>query len=86
MKVKAYFSRKQPFYILGQSDMGDHESFDAYPVMIDEVTLANVRSIRRLILSMDALFAVSGAPEDCAVEEAATFEKEVRRIFKTKAQ
>jgi hypothetical protein len=86
MKVKAYFSRVQPFYLLSKAECGDHEAFDAYPVEVDEVTLANVRSIRRLMTAMEEMFLEGGAPEDSAVTEAELFETEVRRIFKTKAQ
>jgi hypothetical protein len=86
MKVKAYFSRKQPFYLLSGKEMGDHESFDAYPVEVDEVTLRNVRAIRELIVRMEDIFLNSTAPEDCAVKESALFETQVRRIFKTVAQ
>jgi len=86
MKVIAYFSRLQPFYLLEKGEMSDHESFDAYPVEVDKVTLRNVRAVRELIEDMEAMFQTNTAPEDCAVKEAAFFEERVRRIFKTKAQ
>lgn len=86
MKVTAYFSRIQPFYLLSKEELGDHEAFDAYPVEVDEVTLRNVRAIRKLIKDMEVLFMDNPAPEECAVAEALAFESAVRRIFKTKAQ
>lgn len=84
--MKAYFSRLQPFYLLGKEDLGDHEAFDAYPVEIDETVLANVRSVRRLVLKMQKLFEEHAAPEECAQLEADILSEEIRRIFKTKAQ
>ena len=86
MKVKAYYSRLLPFFLMTAEEMTDDQSFDAYPVMVDEVTLANCRSIRRLMIMMEAVHLAGSAPEDCAVSESAIFEDEVRRIFKTKAQ
>jgi len=86
MKVKAYFNRLKPFYLLGANEALDEIGFDAYPVEVDDVTLANVRSVRRLVEKMEALFLESGAPEDFAQAEADVLEAEVRRIFKTRAQ
>lgn len=84
--MKAYFSRRVPFYLLGAEDLTDSEAFDAYPVEVDPDTLANVRSIRRLVQQMEAMFEDGAAPEDSAEAEAAVFSAEVRRIFKRKAQ
>jgi hypothetical protein len=86
MKVKAYFSRKIPFFLMGAGEMTEDQSFDAYPVMVDEVVLKNCRSIRRLMTMMDIQFLAGSAPEDCAELEAGMFADEVRRIFKTVAQ
>lgn len=85
-KVKAYFSRKVPFYLLSESDVADSEGFDAYPVEVDPVALANIRSVRRLVENMENTFKAGGAPEDTAQDNADELVSEVRRIFKAKAQ
>ena len=84
--MKAYFNRQQPFYLIGADEIDDTSGFDAYEVDIDEITMANVRSVRRLIDTMEAKFFEGGAPEESAQEEASFFAGEVRRIFKTRAQ
>lgn len=84
--AKAYFSRQEPFYVLGQEDISDSAGFDAVEVEIDPIVLANVRSVRRLILMMEEMFVDHPAPEECAQEECDIFAAEVRRIFKTRAQ
>jgi hypothetical protein len=84
--MKAYFSRQVPFYLLSAEDLTDELAFDAYPVEVDEVALANVRSVRRLVTSMEKLFENNPAPEECAQAEADALIEDVRRIFKTKAQ
>jgi len=86
MKVKAYFSRQIPFFLKGKNEMSDDESFDAYPVEVEDTVLANCRSIRKLLTEMEQMFMDGPAPEECAVAEAEYFAAEVRRIFKTKAQ
>jgi len=85
-KVTAYFTRLQPFYLLSKEELGDHEAFDAYPVEVDATTIANVRSVRRLIEQMEQTFKDNPAPEECAELEAGIFEAGVRKIFKTRAQ
>jgi len=86
MKVRAYFNRRTPFYLLSPAEATDSLGFDAYPVEVDEVTLANVRSVRRLVELMEAHIEQSGAPEDSAQADADLLETHVRRIFKTRAQ
>lgn len=85
MKVKAFFTRKSPFYLLSKGEATDSEAFDAYPVEVEDYVLDNVRSVRKLIDQMEEMFRNGPAPEECAVEEAAAFEAEVKRIFKTRA-
>lgn len=85
-KIKAYFSRRVPFYLLSADEVSDTEGFDAYPVEVDPVVLANVRSVRRLVNGMEALFERGSAPEEVAQVECDELASEVRRIFKTKAQ
>lgn len=85
-KVTAYFSRLVPFYLLSKEDVADSDGFDAYPVEVDPVALANIRSVRRLVNTMETLFDNNPAPEEVAQQEADELVSEVRRIFKTKAQ
>lgn len=85
MKVKAFFSRRVPFFVLGTQDISDTEGFDAYPIMIEDTVLANVRALRRLNGRMTDLFELN-APEECAQDEADFFETEAMKIFKTRAQ
>ena len=85
-KVKAYFSRKVPFYLLSSEEMGDHESFDAYPVQVEASVLANMRAARRLIKKMEEIFEASTAPEDCAQNEADVLIGEAQLLFKTRRQ
>ncbi len=84
--MKAYFSRLTPFYLVTQEEMESELGFDAYPVEVDEVVLANVRSVRRLVQKMEEAFDINPAPEECAQLECDMFAEDVRRIFKTKAQ
>ena len=86
MIVKAYFSRLVPFYFLGEDEVNDSNGFDAYPVEVEDTVLANVRSVRRLVVSAEELFADSPAPEEQPQLEADFVAAEVRRIFKTRAQ
>jgi len=86
MKVRAYFTRRHPFYLLGAEDVTDELGFDAYPVEVEDTTLANVRSVRRLVKTMEDSFMDHTAPEDCAQQEADELEALVRLIFKTRAQ
>ena len=85
-KVRAFFSRRVPMYLLGADEVKDSDGFDAYPVEVDPVALANVRSLRRLVLQMEDLFETGSTPEDGAQTEADELVAEVRRIFKSKAQ
>ena len=85
-KVRAYFSRLVPFYLLATDEISDVEGFDAYPVEVDPVVLANVRSVRRLVETMENLFDRNPAPEEVAQTEVDEFASEVRLIFKTRAQ
>lgn len=84
--MKAYFNRRVPFYLLGSQDINDENGFDAYEVEVEEVTLANVRALRRLVDLMELSFEDGGAPEEVAQEEAAKFQDGVRLIMKTRAQ
>lgn len=85
MKIKAFFSRRVPLYLMGADEMGDSEGFDAYPVEVEDTVLANVRSMRRLIKSLEESFEVS-APEESAQAEADLLSEHVGFIFKQKAQ
>lgn len=84
--AKAYFSRRKDFFLLSPEDIGSEEGFDAYPVEVDEVALANIRSVRKLLEQMYESFQNNSAPEECAQQEADMFVDGVRRIFKTRAQ
>jgi len=86
MKVKAYFSRREPFYLLSANAINDSQGFDAYPVEVDPVALANITSVRNLIMKMEKGFMEGGAPEETAQAECDMFVEEVRKIFKTRAQ
>ena len=84
--VKAYFSRRTPFYLLSAEEAKDDLGFDAYPVEVDEKVLANVRSVRRLVAMMGKMFEEGSAPEDCAQAECDVLAEQVRLIFKTRKQ
>ncbi len=82
MKVKAYFSRKEPFHLMAKEEMSDSASFDAYPVEVDDDVLHTAQQLRRLLKDMDDQFLENPAPEDCAAEEALVFAAELQRICK----
>ena len=86
MKVTAFFNRRTPFYLLGKQDITDDLGFDAYPVEVDSITLAQVRAVRRLVVEMEKMFEEGAAPEESAQAEADKLQEACRLIFKTRAQ
>lgn len=84
--MKAYFSRRTPYYVMGAAEMGDSDAFDAYPVTVDPVVLANVRALRRLVIATEESFIEHSAPEECAQLECDEFSAGIRLIMKTRAQ
>ena len=68
--AKAYFSRKEPLYLLRPEEVTDSNGFDAYPVEVDEATLDLVTRIRTAVFRMEDLFNNNPAPEEVAQAEA----------------
>lgn len=66
--VKAYFSRKIPFYLMPLDAHADL-TFDAFPVEVKESTLKFAVDMRNIVADMEQAF-----DENPAYEEAAQFE------------
>jgi len=80
MKVKAYFDRTVPFFLVSEP------SFDATPVEVDEVVIQNVNSLNLLKEQMRGLIDEASAPEESDQDLCDFFSREVRKIFKTRKQ
>jgi len=78
--MKAYFSRVTPFYLIGQNEIGDHESFDAYPVDVDPQLLMVAQGLRGLVKTMERAFENNPAPEECAQAEADLLDEIVKEL------
>jgi hypothetical protein len=71
--MKAFFSRKVPFYVLAADEVTDSIGFDAYPIEVNEATLSYAQQARAVVLDMEQLFKDNPTAEECAQEEADTF-------------
>lgn len=72
--MKAYISRKVPFYLLAADEVNDSIGFDAYPVDVSANALAYAQRARKITKVMEEAFANNSAPEEAAQQEADLFE------------
>ena len=79
--IKAFFSRLVPFYLVPVDDADDSVGFDAYPVEVDERTLATAVALRRISERMTEKFDNMPAPEEAAQEEADLFEELIAEAY-----
>ena len=78
-KVKTHFSRRARFFIV--EDMTTEDGFDAYPVELEEETLARVRGLKNLLDRVYESFELNPAPEECAQQEADLFEQLLKEAY-----
>lgn len=78
--MKAYFNRNTPFYLMSAEEIGDSESFDAYPVEVEEQALIVAQALRAVVVEMQEIFVNNPAPEECAQLEANEFIERLKAL------
>lgn len=68
--VKAYFSRKVPFYLLAEEELTDSLGFDAIKVEVPLYSVKFSQKMRSIVKEMQQVIENNPAPEECAQEEA----------------
>jgi len=76
--MRAYFSRKKPFYLMSQNEVGDSDGFDAYPVVVEPDVLLLCQTMRNIVKAMEDAFNDMPAPEESAQKEADLLDELIR--------